>query len=142
MIRDSSKELVREILFASGALIALVLVVGAVLHGTSTVSPAQGGESTLNRGRLADAARLTALAEHLMREAESGCEDLSLKRGRQAEVARLTGQAAHYSGLRVARVPVLNRARIAESMRFTGIALNLEPASGNGLLAAACVTGQ
>jgi hypothetical protein len=164
MTQNGSRKSVRNVLLAGLALVALGLATVVLLSANVAVSEAQSGDIPLDRGRLADAerltraadfyltggrsraraaeaARLTGLAERFSGASESDCVDPLVTRSRQAYAARLGGQAAHYLGSPVVRTPVLNRGRIAESRRLTEMALRLdvEPEIASSVLA--CFAG-
>lgn len=139
MRKDRSRQWIRIVSSTVVALIVLGLATTILLNASIAVSEAQGGEIALDKGKRAEAERLTGLADHFLGAAKSECVDPSLIRGRQAYAARLGGQAARYLDSSVVRTPALNAGRIAEAARLTGVArhLGVEPdLASSGLVCA------
>lgn len=140
MTQHRSRKSTSVVFLAGLTLVALVLTSALFLSGDVAVSEAQGGKIPLDRGKQADAERLTGLADHLQRT-ESECEDPSLMQGRQAYAARLNAQAARYLDSSVVRTPVLNQGRIADATRLTGMAMRLGVGPEVASSALACSAG-
>lgn len=162
MTLHRSRKSTRVVVFAGLTLLALVLTTALFLSGDVAASEAQGGEIPLDRGKQADAerltraadfyltggrsqaraaeaARLTALAEHFLDASESECVDPSVTRSRQAYAARLGGQAARYLGSSVVQKPIFNTGRIAEAARLTEMARHFGVEPGPDSSAMACL---
>ena len=143
MLQGRSRQWIR-VVFAVVALIALGLATVALLNGTIAVSEAQGGDIPLERGRRADAERLTAAADFYLtggrsRARAAEAERLTALAGRQAQSDRLSAQAAHYLGSSSLWRPVRYRGRMGDSARLTAAArrLGAEPIAISPALACA-----
>jgi hypothetical protein len=90
----------------------------------------------LTRGQAAEAARLTALSDSLLRSSR-----VVMSRAQLAEAARLTGLANHYLGVSVASSASMSRGQVAEAARLTGLA-NYYQSSGEVQQSSSLTRGQ
>jgi len=165
MTQVASRYRVRDLLFSALLLIALSLGTALLLTLNGQVAEAQEVEIVLDRGKVADGARLmgladfyltgvsvrgraaeakrwTALADHALGKEGGGCEVAFRTRPQEAEAARLAGQAEHYLGMSADRFPIFNRGRIADSMRLAGIASRWDRSFELASAGLACLGGR
>lgn len=132
---------IRTILI-SGMVLSLVVTLFVNLNGFRSF--AQAMEGSLDRGKVAEAARLSGLADahhtggrsrareaetarltglaHHLADSDLDCRLVGMTRAQRADADRLTGQAEYTTGLSISRVPVFDRGRMASATRLSGIA--------------------
>lgn len=162
MTQDRRTHWLRVAVVLSVALVALSVATVLLVRANLEVSEAQGERIALSSGQRAYAARLhgaaasylarltsrawaayaARLGDHaddLLKDTVDECEipQIQLSRGHIAWSMRLSAQAAHYLGVPIVRMPVIDRGRTADAARLTAMAerLGVGPAIASSRLA-------
>ena len=145
----------------SGLVLSLVVVLFVNLNPLRSM--AQAREVSLDRGKEADAARLSRLADvyltdgrsrareaeaarltglaHRLVEGDPDCQLVAMTQAQRADAERWTNQAEHATRSFIHRKPVLDRGRMAAAIRLSGIADALGLAVDVAAPALACLGG-